>query len=227
MGPIDGLRKYERVFTGRGGVISDTGSFMHKDGDVESGLKIAFAGCRIPDPGPRLDEGRVDEPGLDDVPRDGRTVDEARLDDVPRDERTVDEARLDDVPRDERTVDEARVGRRAPRRTDSWNEAALGRRAGTAEAGTRALGAGTAEAGTRAAGTGTAEAGTRAVSAGTAEVRRRAAEPKRTSGGAEGEKGLGGSICLRRYTTGCRPGARRRRRWCDAASNTGPGLWGR
>lgn len=50
MGPLDVPREYERVFHRGGGVISDSGSFIHKMGEVESALKILTSNCRVPDP---------------------------------------------------------------------------------------------------------------------------------------------------------------------------------
>lgn len=109
-GPLDAVRTYERVFTEGGGVISESGSFMHKAGDAESGLKIQFASCRIPDAGPSLDEGRADEPRLDEVPRDERTVEEAGLENPPRDERGLHEPLLD-AERERRRLEQERLVR--------------------------------------------------------------------------------------------------------------------
>ena len=49
MGPLDGDRRYDHVFHRGGGVISDSGSFMHQVDEVETGLRIHNATCRIPD----------------------------------------------------------------------------------------------------------------------------------------------------------------------------------
>ena len=43
-------RHYERVFRNGGGVISDDGTFFHKIGQVESGLRIHNSTCRVPAP---------------------------------------------------------------------------------------------------------------------------------------------------------------------------------
>ena len=50
MGPLDFDREYKRVFINGGGVISDSGSFMHKIDDLESGLRIHNSTCRVPAP---------------------------------------------------------------------------------------------------------------------------------------------------------------------------------
>ena len=50
MGPLDVDRRYDHVFNRGGGVISDSGSFMHRMGDVESGLRVVNLSCRVPDP---------------------------------------------------------------------------------------------------------------------------------------------------------------------------------
>lgn len=52
-------RHYERVFSGGGGSVSDSGAFYHKVGDVESGLRVHNGTCRVPAPDPPP-EGRPD-----------------------------------------------------------------------------------------------------------------------------------------------------------------------
>ena len=49
VGPFDGNRQYDQVFHRGGGVISDSGYFLHETGDVESGLRILTSSCRVPD----------------------------------------------------------------------------------------------------------------------------------------------------------------------------------
>ena len=39
----------KRVFRNGAGTISESGTFMHRTGDVESGLRIATTSCRVPD----------------------------------------------------------------------------------------------------------------------------------------------------------------------------------
>ena len=53
MGPLDVDRTYDRAFHRGGGVISDSGPFMHRMGEVESGLRILVSSCRVPDPASR------------------------------------------------------------------------------------------------------------------------------------------------------------------------------
>ena len=61
MGPLDVDRTYERVFRRGGGVISDSGSFMHRMGEVESGLRILTGSCRVPDPASRELDAEAEE----------------------------------------------------------------------------------------------------------------------------------------------------------------------
>ena len=61
MGPVDVDRTYDRVFHRGGGVIGDSGSFMHKLGDVESGLRILTSSCRVPDGGSRRLDADAEE----------------------------------------------------------------------------------------------------------------------------------------------------------------------
>ena len=49
LGPFEADRQYERVFRGGGGVISDSGRFLHRTGEVESGLRVHNASCQVPD----------------------------------------------------------------------------------------------------------------------------------------------------------------------------------
>ena len=61
MGPIDSLRKYERVFVNGGGAISDSGSFMHKVDDLGSALRIVSSDCRVPAPDSRQEDAEKRE----------------------------------------------------------------------------------------------------------------------------------------------------------------------
>ena len=49
MGPIDSPRQYKETFRNGGGVIRDSGSFMHKMDDLESALRIPTSSCHVPD----------------------------------------------------------------------------------------------------------------------------------------------------------------------------------
>ena len=49
VGPIDSHRDYKRVFRNGTGTISESGPFMHRTDEVEAGLRIATASCRVPD----------------------------------------------------------------------------------------------------------------------------------------------------------------------------------
>ena len=49
MGPIDTIRQYKGTFRNGGGVISDSGTFMHKIDDLESALRIPHSSCYVPD----------------------------------------------------------------------------------------------------------------------------------------------------------------------------------
>ena len=51
MGPIDPLRQYKETFRDGGGVISDSGTFMHKIDDLQSALRIPHSSCYVPDEG--------------------------------------------------------------------------------------------------------------------------------------------------------------------------------
>ncbi len=78
LGPLDIPRKYERVFHSGGGVISDSGSFMHKMGEVESGLKILTSHCRVPDPETRRADAESREAQQSDEERERLAMEEER-----------------------------------------------------------------------------------------------------------------------------------------------------
>ena len=48
MGPLDFYRDYKRVFTGGAGTISDSGTFVHETGNIDSALGIDSSSCRMP-----------------------------------------------------------------------------------------------------------------------------------------------------------------------------------
>ena len=54
MGPLEFYRKYERVFIDGGGVISDSGAFMHQSDDLQSALSVDSSSCYVPDDAPGL-----------------------------------------------------------------------------------------------------------------------------------------------------------------------------
>ena len=49
MGPLDSLREYKRVFHDGGGVINDSGTFVHKTADAEKALQTVHSTCYVPD----------------------------------------------------------------------------------------------------------------------------------------------------------------------------------
>ena len=67
MGPVDLPRLYKEVFRSGGGVISDSGSFLHKIDDLESALRIPSSTCHVPD---------QETPEGDSQSQDGETPDE-------------------------------------------------------------------------------------------------------------------------------------------------------
>ena len=69
MGPLDVPRQYRKVLRNGGGVISDSGTFMHRIDDVETALRIPSSSCHVPDP-EASKEGAAAE--------DGETLDEER-----------------------------------------------------------------------------------------------------------------------------------------------------
>ncbi len=78
LGPLDVPRKYERVFHSGGGVISDSGSFMHQMGEVESGLKILTSHCRVPDPETRKADAETQKAHQLDEERERLAMEEER-----------------------------------------------------------------------------------------------------------------------------------------------------
>ena len=50
MGPLDVPRQYRKVFRDGDGVISDSGTFMHRIDEVETALRIPSSSCHVPDP---------------------------------------------------------------------------------------------------------------------------------------------------------------------------------
>ena len=49
MGPLDSFREYKRVFRNGGGVISDSGSFVHEIDNLENALRITNGSCYVPE----------------------------------------------------------------------------------------------------------------------------------------------------------------------------------
>ncbi len=54
MGPIDFYREYRRVLIDGHETMQDSGTFMHKEGDVENALGIATSSCYVPGEQPML-----------------------------------------------------------------------------------------------------------------------------------------------------------------------------
>ena len=71
MGPIDSVREYERAFRSGGGVISDSGSFMHRIDDLDSALRILHSSCRVPDSATPKQDAKTEKVGTsqDDLER--------------------------------------------------------------------------------------------------------------------------------------------------------------
>ena len=61
MGPIDTLRQYKETFRNGGGVISDSGTFMHKIDDLESALRIPHSSCYVPDQEESKSDARAED----------------------------------------------------------------------------------------------------------------------------------------------------------------------
>ena len=78
MGGFDGDRKYKRVFINGGGTISDSGTFVHKYGDVESALRVHNSSCYVPAPDPQKTGAESKERQALEEERERAELDEER-----------------------------------------------------------------------------------------------------------------------------------------------------